>query len=136
MPTGDFANRLNQTLDFTAAATDPYGQTLSEIKGVAKAIEAKLNDGLAGDPIRIEIEPGFRGSLGQQLNIVLRIPAKQYRDTLFRAYVPDQGAPIHLDLYGERPEPCQTLQELEDKVLAFLNRLRDRMTTYRDYATS
>lgn len=77
MPSGNFASRLDQALDFSAAAADPYGQTLSQVKDIAKAIEAKLNDGLADSPLRVEVEPGFRATIGQQLNIVLRIPAKQ-----------------------------------------------------------
>jgi hypothetical protein len=63
MPTGDLASRLDQALDFAAAA-DPYGQALQEVKRIAKAIQDKLNDGLPGDPIRVEVEAGFRASLG------------------------------------------------------------------------
>ena len=72
--------------------------------------------------------------MGQQLRVNIRIPSKDFRDTLFRAYIPLDGLPILLDLYGEEPERCSDFQELQHKVLEFLLRLKDRMASYRDYA--
>ena len=67
---------------------------------------------------------------------MLRIPAKGARDTLFRACVPDNGAPVSLDLFGEEPELCDSEQQLEVRVLDFLAYIRDRMAAYREYAQS
>lgn len=133
MSPSNFDSQLDQILDFSASASDPYGQTYEEIKSIAESIQRKLNDGLTGDPIQVEIEPGFKASLGQQLRINVRIPQKQYRDTLFRAYVPTTGFPISLDLYGENPEECNNAQELQTKVLGFLKQTKERMASYRNF---
>jgi hypothetical protein len=129
-----FDRQLDQRLDFSTVASDPYGQSYEALKQIAGSIERKLNDGLPESPIKVEIEPGFQANMGQQLRVNIRIPTKQFRDTLFRAYIPVDGMPILLDLYGEEPEKCSDPQELQDKVLEFLLRLKDRMASYRDYA--
>ena len=134
MSTESFEHQLNQAIDFSTIASDPYGKSYEELKQIAGSIERKLNDGLLGAPIKVEIEPGFQASSGQQLRVNVRIPSKQFRDTLFRAYIPADGMPITLDLYGEEPERCGDLEELQQKVLDFLLRLKDRMASYRDYA--
>ena len=87
------------------------------------------------DPIKIEIKPGFQATIGQQQTVVVRIPEKSYRDTLFRAYIPIDGMPVTLDLYGEEPEVCQNDAELETRILDFLGKIKDRMASYREYAT-
>lgn len=130
----DFDSQLNQALDFSTTANAPYGQSYEELKQIAGSIERKLNDGLQGTPIKVEIEPGLQATMGQQLRVNVRIPSKQFRDTLFRAYIPEDGFPIQLDLYGEEPERCDDAQQLQEKVLDFLKRVKERMASYRDYA--
>lgn len=130
----DFSSRLDQALDFAGVQSDPYGQTLKDLNEIVKAIRDKMNDGIAGDPIHVDIEPGFNATIGQQLKIAIRIPHKGFRDFLFRAYVPESGYPVNLDLYGEQPLQCATKEELENEILKFVARIRDRMATYREYA--
>jgi hypothetical protein len=130
----NFDRELDQALDFSTPASAPYGQSYEALKQIAGSIERKLNDGLQGTPIKVEIEPGFQARMGQQLRVNVRIPSKQFRDTLFRAYIPDDGVPIYLDLYGEEPERCSNSQELQEKILDFLRRIKERMASYRDYA--
>lgn len=130
----EFDRQLDQAIDFSTSASDPYGQSYEALKQISGSIERKLNDGLQGAPIRLEVEPGFQASMGQQLRVNVRIPSKQFRDTLFRAYIPVDGVPIYLDLYGEEPERCGNLQDLQENILDFLRRIKERMASYRDYA--
>ena len=134
MSTDSFDRQLDLALNFSTIANDPFGQSYEALKEIAGSIERKLNDGLPDATIKVEIEPGFQAEIGQQLRINIRIPGKQFRDTLFRAYIPAGGMPVLLDLYGEEPEKCSDLGELEQKILEFLLRLKDRMASYRDYA--
>lgn len=134
MPAGNFDSRLDQAIDFSAAASDPYGQSYEALKQIADSLQRKLNQGFPAEAIKVEIEPGFQANMGQQLRVNVRIPDKNFRDTLFRAYIPQDGVPIYLDLYGEEPDRCDSEQELQEKVLDFLRRIRERMTSYRDYA--
>lgn len=133
MPTNDFDTQLDTALDFST--TDPFGESYQVLKRIADSIAKKLNENLTSTPIAVEIEPGFQATMGQQLRVILRIPAKGFRDTLFRAYVPENGWPIQLDLYGEQPEACSDEQALQDRVLEFLAKIKDRMASYRDYAS-
>ncbi len=134
MSVDSFDRQLDKALDFAATANDPFGKSYEELKQITNSIERKLNNGLPGDPIKVEIEPGFQATMGQQQRVIIRIPAKNYRDTLFRAYIPTGGMPIHLDLYGEEPERCGDLPELQHKILDFLGQIKDRMASYREYA--
>jgi len=133
MPTDNFDRQLDQAIDFSATANDPFGQSYDQLKQIAGSIERKLNKGLPGTPVKIEIEPGFQANMGQQLRVIVRIPDKQFRDTLFRAYIDDDGV-IHLDLYGEEPVRCNSQQELQDEIIRFLQGIKERMASYRDYA--
>jgi hypothetical protein len=129
-----FDSRLKQALDFSSG--DPYSTSYEWLKEIARSIEGQLNSGLPEpESIVVDLEPGFQANIGQQLRVVIRIPKKQFRDTLFRAYIPTDGLPIYLDLYSEEPEQCASREELEQKVLGFLQRIRDRMVSYRDYAS-
>lgn len=129
-----FDSRLKQALDFSSI--DPYRTSYEWLKEIAQSIEGQLNSGLPEpESIVVDVEPGFQANIGQQLRVVIRIPNKQFRDTLFRAYIPTDGLPIYLDLYSEEPEQCANREELEQKVLGFLQRIRDRMVSYRDYAS-
>jgi len=133
MPAPPFDSRLKQALDFSSS--DPYQESYEWLKEIARSIQDQLNSNLSTPPpITVEIEPGFQANMGQQLRVIIRIEKKQFRDTLFRAYIPNNGLPIHLDLYGEEPDVCNSRDELEEKVLAFLSGIKDRMVSYRDYA--
>lgn len=133
MPNNDFQRRLDETLDFSSLASDPYGKSYEELEGIARSIERKLTEGQE-ESIKVDIVPGFHANMGQQLRVIVRIPAKQFQDTLFRAYIPEMGMPIYLDLYGEEPERCEDFQELQGKVLDFLGRIKERIASYRNYA--
>src|ERR1700693_109849 len=134
MPSDPFDRQLDQVLDFSTIGSDPYSKSYEGLKQIVGSIERKLNDGLQGALTKVEMEPGFQANMGQQLRVNVRIPSKHFRDTLFRAYVPTDGLPIHLDLYGEVPARCDNLQEVQQEVLDFIGRIKDRMASYRDYA--
>lgn len=133
MPPSNFNNRLN-SIDLTQSSNTEFSKSYQALRNIADSIQDKLNSGLTDAPIHIEIEPGFHSSKGRQLKLVLRIPDKSFRTGFFRAYIPDDGFPIYLDLYGEEPEKCDTIEELEDHVIEFLNQTKDNMLSYREYA--
>ena len=121
-------------LDLDEAVTAEYAASYDRLKEIRDAIEERLNVGLNGTPINIEIERGFQAKMGRQLNVKLRIPAKNYQDGLFRAYIPDAGKPVFLDLYGEELVGCNSDDELQDALIQFIENIKDRIATYRSYA--
>jgi hypothetical protein len=133
MSADPFDRRLEQVLK--SSPNDPYNTSYEWLKEIAGSIERQLNRGPNGAlHINVEIEPGFQADIGQQLRINIRIPEKQVRDTLFRAYIPRYGLPIQLDLYGEEPKMCNSRDDLEEKILEFMQQIKDRIVSYRDFA--
>ena len=53
---------------------------------------------------------------------------------LFRVYIPDDGAPLWLDLFGGDPERCESVEELRGRVLEFLAlpEVRGQLATLRE----
>ena len=116
------------------AVTAEYQASFDSLKEITNAIQERLNEGLQGDPISVDLEPGFQAKMGRQLNVKLRIPAKNFQDGLFRAYIPENGTPIQLDLYGDELRVCKDVDELQDALMAFIEEIKDRIVTYRSYA--
>tara|TARA_R110002072_G_scaffold302615_1_gene486829 strand:- start:108625 stop:109056 length:432 start_codon:yes stop_codon:yes gene_type:complete len=115
----NFATRLGATLGNTAQSA-PYLEAFRTLRETADELGNWLTGGSANSDLKVDVEPGFPSRLGQQLNVVLRIPGHKVQDTLFRAYVPPTGVPISLDFYGEQPVSSGNPQELQDRVLEFL----------------
>jgi hypothetical protein len=132
MPT-DFDNRLAEIFD-SSSEDSRYKTAYDDVARIVKSIRRRMNQGLREDPIAIEIEPGFQSTMGRQLNVVLKIERKHFRTTLFRAYVPDDGFPIQLDLFGEDAVVCGDKRELEEELLKFLDKTRDGIMSFREYA--
>ncbi len=115
----DFGTKLGATLGNTAQSA-PYLEAFRTLRQTASELANWLTAGAESSDLKVDVEPGFPSRLGQQLNVVLRIPGHKVQDTLFRAYVPPTGAPISLDFYGEQPVSSGNPQELQNEVLKFL----------------
>ena len=118
MPTDDFAARLAAAVPTGDAGTAGYVEVLGRLRSAAEVITRELG---AGD-LLLRIEPGFQANIGQQLSMVTVIPSRNYRDVLFRAYVPVEWYPVQLDLLGEELVPCRSREELDDQALKFVQR--------------
>jgi len=132
-----FEKRIDKILSSLDANTigTGYEQSKSRLRGICDKIEAGLCKD-AKKAIVVSLQPGFQANMGQQLNIVVEIPERHYQDTLFRAYVPLTGQPVQLDFYGEEPTKAETLEEMEDAILEFLNKpeIKSRLNDYRGLA--
>lgn len=130
----DFEKRLDKLLGLEEAVTE-FDKTVEAIRTICQQIQDRLSD-QARLGLVVSLQPGFRAQMGQQLNIVIEIPQRHYQDTLFRAYVPPNGVPVHLDFYGEQAQVCQTIPDMQEGILDFLSDLavQSRMKAYRDLA--
>ena len=135
MPNFNFRDWLQQ-LDLEEQATDQYTASLNALREVTDALEERLNSGLPDKPIAIELIPGLQATRGQQFNVKLRIPERGFQDGLFRAYIPLDGLPVTLDLYGDELMPCESLEKMEQQIANFLNEIQSRLTQYRTFARS
>lgn len=134
MSTDDFSSKLDEALGLDQSPSDAYRSRLEALRGIVEAIENHMNQDFPEQRIYLDVVPGFQAYLGQQFKVVLRIPAKQFQDSLFRVYLPSDDGPVHLDLYGDEPVACVDDDELENRILEFLTAIKDRMGQYRQYA--
>ena len=117
METQEFKRKIKETLE-----SGVFGEEHTIPRRVLKeAIEATV-EAYKDQGLRLVIEPGFETELGRQLNVVVRIDSIQFRDVLFRAYVPSSGFPVSLDLFGENVRTCQDEKELRAAILEFIGR--------------
>ena len=126
---------LEQRLDKIFSPSD-VGAGDERVKARLSKICDEIQDRLGKDAKRaiiVSLQPGFQANMGQQLNVVVEIPDRRYQDTLFRAYVPLGGLPVHLDFYGEEPTKAETLEETEEAILGFLGKpeVKSRLNDYR-----
>jgi hypothetical protein len=102
-----------EALKIDEKVTDQYDKSLNCLKEIALALEERLNRGFPEKRILIEVTPGLLANLGQQFNVKLRMPQQAFQDGLFRAYIPLDGLPVSLDLYGEQVVPCKSVEEIQ-----------------------
>lgn len=117
---------------------EPYNEVVATLLELADAIRRQVFAGVKN--VEVGVTPGFTVNMGQQYKVQVRIiddrdqPLAAYTDTLFRAYVPLDGYPTVIDLFGEEKRKCKNKQDLLDtlKVLlrdkAFQLRLRSLRT--------
>ncbi len=136
MAISSFADRLDSALGQVSGKTQSYLESFRTLRETAQELQTWLKGPSTNNdaPISVDVEPGFQSQMGQQLNVVVQIPNRGVRDTLFRAYVPAAGAPVNLDFYGEEPVPSGTPQEIQENVLNFLTQpeIVSRMNMYRE----
>ena len=134
MSTDDFSSKLDEALGLDESSSEAYQPSLVPLRRIVEAIEGRMNQGLPEKRIHLDVMPGFQAHLGQQFKVVLRIPTKQFQDSLFRVYLPSDDGPVNLDLYGDEPVACADDEELENRILEFLAKIKGRMGQYRQYA--
>jgi hypothetical protein len=128
-----FEKRIEKILE---SMKDDLGQLPRDnIKRRLRELCAIMQVELAKDnrDIVVSLQPGFEANMGQQINVVVEIPHRKYRDTLFRVYIPVDGYPIQLDFYGEEPQSADTLEDMENAIASFLDKaeMKSRMVDYR-----
>ena len=115
MRSEDLERKLSDILELQPE-DERYTEATDVLERFAEALEAQLVPG----EIRVMVEPGYQVQMGQQLNVVVAIEARNFRDVLFRAYVPMTGFPVSLDLYGEDAVRCDDETQLADEILQFM----------------
>jgi len=111
----DFVSQLEDAVRQAGGAAPAFAGVPGRLRDTAAAVTRRL---AAGD-LELRVEPGFQAGIGQQRSIVTVSPSRNYRDALFREYVPVTGCPVQLDLLGEDLVPCNSLGELSDQILQF-----------------
>ncbi len=116
MPNDDLKERVKSL--FASRSADPrFTEVVKKLEEVAQGIaESGVTPGL-----QVRVQPGHLFKLGQQLNVVIEKPQANFREVLFRAYVPESGYPVSLDFFGEEPIRCNGPDELESEIVRLLS---------------
>lgn len=132
MPASNFSSRLNTALHL--GGSEKFLQAFDVLRQIAADLTVWLRSHPDGGAV-VQVEPGFPARIGQQFNVVVRIPGKGIADTLFRAYV-DTSGKVSLDFFGDEPVICNDENELQTMVLDFLARpeVKARMNVYKQLA--
>ena len=78
-----FADKLDEILrQVPGKALTRYDKTKERLREFCR----RLQEGLAKQSghLLVSLQPGFQAETGQQLNVVVEVPARGYRSTLFR----------------------------------------------------
>ena len=130
-----FEQKLDKALGLETPAPRAYTEMYQRVEQAAGWLENQLKG--RGHSVKVVIEPGHLLNVGQQFNVVVLIPTlNNFRDVLFRAYIPAAGKPVTLDLTGDAPVTCASPQVLERRILDFfaLDAIRGRLRALRDLA--
>jgi len=114
MPNGDLKDTVKNLFPQRTDAT-VYDNALEKLESVAQGIQEVL-----GDPFVVRLEPGYRVDKGQQYKLAIRLDSPPFSDFLFRAYVPLDGFPVTLDLFGDKHPECADADALERELVQFL----------------
>ncbi len=97
---------------------------------------ASIGEALERPTLMVTVEPGHLVNMGQQFNILTEIPTRQFRDVLFRAYIPTDGWPVSLDLFDDDFVLCSDEAALEGAIVDFVRRpeIRQRLLTLKELA--
>jgi len=99
-----------------------YEQAKRVLEEVCDSIQKALQRQAPDRRITVGLDPGWLVNLGQQLNVVVDLPERNFRDTLFRVYIPVKGYPVQLDFFGEEPLTANSSSEMENHIAHFLAR--------------
>ena len=129
---------FDEELAGLAEEREPYDEAVATLLELADAIQSQVFAGVKN--AEVNVTPGHTVNMGQQYKVQVRIvddrnqPHAAYNDTLFRAYIPLEGYPAVIDLFGEEKRKCKNKKELLEalKVVlrdkAFQLRLRSLRT--------
>ncbi|MCX7044741.1 MAG: hypothetical protein NTX50_04535 [Candidatus Sumerlaeota bacterium] len=104
---------LNLKQDF------PIDKVKARLQTFCEGLQAKIfpsGNGFIG------IEPSFEVNMGREMKIVIEIPWRKFRTVFFRAYIPIDGFPVTLDLFGDEPIRCLNMDELDRNLGDFLEK--------------
>jgi hypothetical protein len=110
--------RISDTLKEEPGAPTPYDEAVTTLEKAAGGIQRSLSP--EAEAVQVRLEPSYRVNLGDQYRMVIRIPAQGFNDVLFRAYVPEQGFPVTLDLFDDDAPSCPDVAALEQEIVKFL----------------
>ncbi len=129
---GDTKDKVKEILK-RPVAPPGHEQALQKLREIAAGIQESL-----GEPFVVRLEPGYRVNLGQQFKLAIRLKDPEFSDFLFRAYVPPDGFPVTLDLFGDEHPACADVAGLEAKLLEFLGKdeVVQRIDALRDLVAS
>ena len=138
-PASDFADQLESVLG-TPSGSPGFDRSLRGVRDIAGGLKQYLNRGLKTSEVWVSPRTRFRTGLGTAVDI--QVGVEDRRDetllsgpqALFRVYIPDDGTPLWLDLFGEDPEECGTVDELKTRVLDYLKlpEVRGHLATLRE----
>lgn len=114
-----------------------YEESYRALKLLASSIQQWFGKPKRAPRVDVFIEPGCQIDVGQQFNLVLQIPEKYIRDTLFRVYLSPEGE-VRFDFCGEDYVTCDSVEQMQKAVEAFLSEpeVRSRMRVYKDLVSS
>jgi hypothetical protein len=119
-----FRNAIRDRLKQPRTEGDDFNRVLKVLKDTAEAIrETRFQQ----SHVVVRVEPGFSVNLGQQFKIVVSVPRQGFSDILFKAYIPTDGFPVTLDLFGQRDEQYNDLTSLRKAILRFMERPEVRL---------
>lgn len=109
----EYVQRLASEVERSSA---PTGDVVAAKRAVSGAVAA-LNIWLKDSSYIARLEAGHSVNYGLQHNVVVRPKGGgEFRDILFRAYIPASGFPVYLDLLAEELEVCNTVEMLQARI--------------------
>jgi hypothetical protein len=114
-PANEFEQALQGALSGGAVGTS-FDSVITVLQQVAAGIHRAIFKDT--EAVYIRLEPGFVVNMGQQISVV--VSADGFKDTLFRAYVPQDGFPVTLDFFGDTGLVCDDEQTLRTRLVQFL----------------
>ncbi len=126
-----FQDKVKAALDFQTPIDHMWQDRL---RLIVQSIQDYIN---VAHPnmVYIEVVPDGAGGLyGRQFSVILKIPNKQYQEKLFRTYICSDDKPIFLDFWGDDLIECKTNDALENHILEFLSKIKQKMSEYLRFA--
>jgi len=111
--------RISETLKEKPGSPTPYDEAVTTLEKAAGGIQRFLSPD--SEAVQVRLEPSYRVNLGDQYRMVIRIPGQGFNDVLFRAYVPEDGFPVTLDLFDDEAPSCPDVAALEREIVEFLD---------------
>lgn len=104
---------------------EPYNESVATLVAFADSLRRQVFAGVKN--VTVNVTPGFTVNMGQQYKVQVLLvgedekQSSSYTDILFRAYVPLDGYPTVVDLFGEEKRRCKNKQELLTALKALLH---------------
>ena len=121
--------RLLENLGRLDQPSDSFLEAKSALDEAIEAIEASL----ANEAVEVGYEVGHNATYGLQHNVYVRLREGRFKDIVFRAYIPFDGYPVRLDLFGDELAICEERKVLDDCLAEYFQtpELRNRLLMLR-----